>query len=98
MSMSEMAPRGQVELPELPVSSSWTEFGETMGSVGPGTHKRAKSKGFGGKAWKDIKRVSGDNVRKVGDYGNAVPGIGGLVGGGMDRRGRARKSRGRFRT
>jgi len=82
--MSEMAPRGEVEFPGLSVSTSWTELGEAMSSVGPGTHKRVKSNGFGGKAWEDIKRVSGDNVREVRGYSNAVPGVGSLVGRGMN--------------
>jgi hypothetical protein len=49
-----MAPRGKVKLPGFSISSSRTELGEAMSSVRPGAHKRAKSKGFRGKAGKDI--------------------------------------------
>ena len=93
-----MTARGEVELPELPVSTSRTELGKTMSSVRPGAHKGAKRKGFRGKAWKDIKGVSGNKVREVRGYSDAVPTVGSLIGRGMNGRGRARKSRGRFRT
>lgn len=84
MSVSEMAPRGEIELPGLSVSTSRTELGKAMSSVRPGAHKGAKSNGFRGKAWKDIKGVSGNNVREVRGYSNAVPGVGSLVGRGMN--------------
>ena len=79
-----MAARGEVELPELPVSTPGVELGEAMSSIRPRTHKGAKRKGFRGKAWKDIKGVSGNNVREVRGYSNAVPGIRSLVGRAMD--------------
>ena len=41
--------------------------------------------------------MSGDNVREGGDYSNAVPGIRGFVGRGVDRLCGMRKSRGRIR-
>ena len=44
-----------------------------------------------------IKGVSGNNVREVRDHGNAVPGIGSLIGRGVNGWGRVRKSRGRVR-
>ena len=77
---------------------SGAELSKAVSGIRPGAHKGAKSNGFRGKAWKDIKRVSGDNVREVRGYSNAVPGVGSLVGRGVNGRGRARKSRGRFRT
>ena len=47
---------------------------------------------------KVIKGMSRNDVREVRDHGNAVPGIGGFVGRGINRRDRMRKSRGRVRT
>ena len=41
--------------------------------------------------------MSRDDVREVRDYGNAVPGIRGLVGRGANGQGGIRKSRGRVR-
>ena len=96
--MSEVALRGKPELCGVSVSSSRAEFSKVMSSVRPGAHKRAKGNRFRGNMGKDIKGMSGDNVGEVGDYGNAVPGIGGLVGRSVSRRRGMRKSRGRVRT
>jgi hypothetical protein len=98
MGMSEMAPRGEEELCAVPVSVSRTELSKAVGSIWPTAHEGAKGKGFGGNTGEDIKGVSGDNVREVQDYGNAVPGIGSLISRGVNGRGRVRKSRGRVRT
>ena len=57
-----------------------------------------KSKRFGGNAREDIKRVSRNNVREVRDHSNAVPGVGSLVGRGVNGWCGIRKSRGRVRT
>jgi hypothetical protein len=97
MSMSKVPSRGEPELCVFPVSASGVELGEAMGSVWPGLHKGMETEGFRGNARKDIKRVSRDNVREVGDYGKAVPSVGGFVGRGVDGWGRVRKSRGRVR-
>ena len=61
-------------------------------------HKGAKGNGFRGNMREDIKGVSGDDVGEVRDHSDAVPGIGSLVGRGVNRQGRVRKSRGRVRT
>jgi hypothetical protein len=98
MGMSEVALRGKPKLCEISVSASREELSEAVGSVWPGAHKGAKGNGFGGNAGKDIKGMGGDNVREVRDHSNAVPGIGSLVGRGVNRWGRMRKSRGRVRT
>ena len=74
------------------------ELGEAMGSVWPVMHKGLKGNGFRGNAGEDIKGVSGDDVREIRDYSNAVPGIGSLICGCVNGRGRVRKSRGRVRT
>jgi hypothetical protein len=58
----------------------------------------APSLEYNSNAGKDIKGMSRDNVREVGDYSNAVPGIGGLVGRSVSRQHGMRKSRGRVRT
>ena len=74
------------------------ELGKVMSSVWPMTHKGADGDGFGDNMGKGIKGMSGDNVRKVRDYSNAVPGIGGLISRGVNGWGRVRKSRGQVRT
>ena len=96
--MSEVAPRGEEEFCVVPVSASGMELSKAMGNIWPTAHEGAKGNGFGGNVGEDIKGVSGDNVREVRDHGNAVPGIGSLVGRGVNGRGRVRKSRGRVRT
>ena len=96
--MSKMPSRGELELCIIPVNASGAELSETMGSVWPGVHKGTEAKGFRGNARKDIKRMSRNDIREVGDHGNAVPSIGSLVGRGVNRWGRVRKSRGRVRT
>ena len=69
-----------------------------VSSIGPTAHKGMKGDWFGCNTGEDIKRVSGDNVREVRDYSNAVPGVGSLIGGCVNGWGRMRKSRGRVRT
>jgi hypothetical protein len=98
MGVSKMPSRGEPELCVIPVSTSGVELGEAMGSVRPGAHEGMETKGFRGNARKDIKRMSRDNVREVGDHGKAVPTVGSLVGRGVNRWGRVRKSWGRVRT
>jgi hypothetical protein len=98
MAMSEVASRGEPELCRISVSSSGAELGKAVGSVRSAAHERAKGNRFRGNAGEDIKGVSRNNVREVRDYGNAVPGIGSLVGRGINGWGRVRKSRGRVRT
>jgi hypothetical protein len=98
MGMSEMAPRGEEELCVISVSASRMELSKAVGSIWPTAHEGAKGNGFRGNTGEDIKEVSGDNVREVRDYGNAVPGIGSLIDRGVNGRGRVRKSRGRVRT
>jgi hypothetical protein len=98
MGMSEVTSRGKEELCIVSVSASRMELSKAMGSIWPTAHERADGNGFGGNTGEDIKRVSGNNVGEVGDYGNAVPGVRSLVGGCVNGRGRVRKSRGRVRT
>ena len=98
MSVSEMAPWGEEELCVVSVSTAGVELCKAVGSIWPRAHKGAKGKGFGGNTGKDIKRVSGNDVREVRDYSNAVPGVSSLVGRGVNGWGRMRKSRGRVRT
>jgi hypothetical protein len=95
--MSEVAPRGKPKLCRVSVSASRAELSKAVGSVRPRVHKRAKGNGFRGNMGKDIKGVSGDDVREVRDYSNAVPGIGSLVGRGVNGWRGMRKSRGRIR-
>jgi hypothetical protein len=96
--MSEMAPRGKPKLCGVSISTLGAELGKVVSSVWPVAHKGAKGNGFGGNARKDIKRMSGNDVREVRDYSNAVPGIRGFIGRGINGWGSMRKSRGRVRT
>jgi hypothetical protein len=96
--VSEVASRGQPELCGVSVSLSRAEFSKAMSSIWPEAHKRTMGNRFRGNVGKDIEGMSRDNVREVGDYGNAVPGIGGLVGRSVSRWHSMRKSRGRVRT
>jgi hypothetical protein len=98
MSMSEMASRGKPELGRIPIGMSGVELSETMSSIRPGAHERAKGNGLWGNVGENIKRVSGNGIREVRDHGNAVPGIGSLVCRGVNWWDSVRKSRGRFRT
>jgi hypothetical protein len=77
---------------------SRAELGKAVSSVWPTAHEGSKGNGFRGNAGEDIKGMSGDNVREVRDYSNAVPGVRSLVGGCVNGWGRVRKSRGRVRT
>jgi len=93
-----MAPRSEPEFCVVAISTTGVELSEVVSSIQPRAHKGAEGNGFRGNVGKDIKGMSGNDVREVRDYGNAVPGIGGLVGRGVNGRGRVRKSRGRVRT
>jgi len=98
MSVSEVALRGKPELCRVSISTLRAELGEVVSSIWPAAHKRMKSKRFGGNVREDIKRVSRNNVREVRDHSNAVPGVGSLVGRGVNGWCSIRKSRGRVRT
>jgi hypothetical protein len=96
--MSEVASRGKPELRGVSISTSRAEVSKAVSSVWLVAHKGTEGNGFGGNMREDIKRVSGDDVGKVRDHSDAVPGIRGLVGRGVNGWGRMRKSRGRVRT
>jgi hypothetical protein len=98
MGVSKMALRGKPKLCGVSISASRAELSKAVSSIWPGVHKGAKGNGFRGNAGKNIKGMSRDNVREVGDYGNAVPGVGSLVGRSVSGRCGMRKSRGRVRT
>jgi hypothetical protein len=98
MSVSKVASRGEPKLCGISISTSRVELGKAVSCVQPGAHKRAKGNRFRGDTGENVKRVSGNNVREVRDYCNAVPGIRSLVRGCVSGRGGMRKSRGRVRT
>jgi hypothetical protein len=98
MSVSKVPSRGKPKLCGVSISASGAEVSKAMSSIGPTAHKGAKGNWFRGNAWKDIQRMSQDDVREVGDYSNAVPGVRSLVSRGVNGWGRMRKSRGRVRT
>ena len=97
MGVSKMPSRGKPELCRVSISASEAEVGEAMSSIGPTAHKGAKGNWIRGNAWKDIQRMSRDDVRKVRDYSNAVLGVRSLVSRSVDGWGGMRKSRGRVR-
>jgi hypothetical protein len=92
-----MSSRSKPKLCGISVSMLRVELGEAMSSIWPEVHKRAKGNGFRGNVGKNIKGVSGNNVREVRDHSNAVPSIGSLIQGCIDRGSGMRKSRGRVR-
>jgi hypothetical protein len=96
--MSKVPSRGKLELCGVSVTASRMELSKAVSSVRPAAHKGADSNGFRGNMGKDIKGMGRDDVRKVRDYSNAVPGIGSLVRRGVNGRSGMRKSRGRVRT
>ena len=98
MGVSKMPSRGEPELCVIPVSTSGAELGKAVSSIWPVAHKGVEGNRLGGNARKDIKRMSGNNVREVRDYGNAVPSVGSFVGRGVNGWSGVRKSRGRVRT
>ena len=98
MGVSEVASRGKPELCRISVSASRAELGKAVSSIQPVAHKGAKGNGFGDNMREDIKGMSGNDVGEVRDHGNAVPGIGGLIGRGVNGWCSMRKSRGRVRT
>ena len=77
--MGEMASWGNPELGGIPVSTSGAELSKAMSGIGPRAHKGVKGKGFRGNVGEDIKRMSRNGIREVGDNGNAVPSIRSLV-------------------
>jgi len=77
--MSEVALRGKPKLREVPISAAGVELGKAVSSIRPAAHKGAKGNVIGSNTGKDIKGMSRNNFREVGDYGNAVPGIGSLI-------------------
>jgi len=96
--MSKVASRSEPKLCGISISALRAELGEVMGSIWPGVHKRVKGNRFRGNTGENIKRVSGNNVREVRDYCNAVPSIRSIIGRCVSRWGSVRKSRGRVRT
>jgi hypothetical protein len=93
-----MPSRGNPELCRISISASGTELSKAMSSVWPMVHKGTDGDGFGGNVRKDVKGVSGNDIGEVRDYGNAVLGIRGFIGRGVNGQGSVRKSRGRVRT
>jgi hypothetical protein len=79
MGVSKMTAWSNPKLSRVAISASGVELGETVSSVGPGAHERVKGNGFRGNAWKDIKGMGWDDIRKVRDYSNALPHIRSLV-------------------
>jgi hypothetical protein len=95
--ISEVALRGKPKLCRVSISILGTEVSKVVSSIWPAVHKGVKGNGFGGYTGKDIKGMYRNNLREVRDYGNAVPGIGSLVGRCVNGWGGMRKSRGRVR-
>ena len=96
--MSKVPSRGEPELCGISISASGAEIGKVMSSIWPMAHKGAKGNGFRGNTRKDVKGVSVYNIGEVRDHSDAVPGVGSLVGRGVNGWCSMRKSRGRVRT
>jgi hypothetical protein len=79
MGVSKMPSRGKPELCVVSIRVPGVELGEAVSSVWPRAHEGSKSKRFGCNAGKNIKGMGGDNIREVGDYSNAIPGIRSLI-------------------
>jgi hypothetical protein len=77
--MSKVALRSKPQFHRIPVCMSRVELGEMMRSIWPGAHKRVKGNRFRGNVGENLKRVSRNDLREVGDYSNAVPSIGSIV-------------------
>jgi hypothetical protein len=97
VSISLVRARCRPKLHKTTISMQGTELG--MRSIRPETQEGFKGKGFRSNMGKDVKGMSGDNVREGRDYSDAVSGIryfkeGSVIGG----EGRRRKSRGRVRS
>jgi hypothetical protein len=98
MGMSKVPSRGEPELCGISISALGAEIGKAMSSIWPTAHKGAKGNGFRGNVRKDVKGVSRYNIGEVRDHSDAVPGVGSLVGRGVNGWCSMRKSRGRVRT
>jgi hypothetical protein len=77
----------------------WVKGSETMCVIELRSHKATKVKGFMGKAWKDIKWVSRNNIGEPrynsGGRWGCIPSLGGRIG--IERSRSERKSGGRVR-
>jgi hypothetical protein len=73
----------ETELPIVNISLVWREAGKPMTIVRPRSHKAPEAEGLWGNTWKDIKRVSGNNVRELrnnsGRRWGCIPSIRGRV-------------------
>jgi hypothetical protein len=97
MAVSKMASRSKPKLCGISISTLRAKLSEVMRGIGPRVHKGMHSYRFRSDTGKDIKGMSRDDIRKIRDYSNAVPGIGGIIGRCVSGWGSVRKSRGRFR-
>jgi hypothetical protein len=98
VSVSEVRARRRPKPHYVIISAVGTEVLKAVRGVRRGSHKRANREGLRFDMGEDIKGMGRDDVGKGGDYGDAVPGIGGFKERVRIGRGRGRKSRGRFRT
>ena len=69
----------EVELPIVSIGPVWTEVGKAVTIVRPRTHKAFSAERFWGNMWKNIKRVSGNNIGELGNNSRGrwgrIPGI-----------------------
>jgi len=97
MRIGHMRPGCQAELPIVTICMVWMKASKVMHIIRPRSHKASKAKGFRGKARKNIKWMSRDDVGEVrynsGRRWGHIPGLRGRVS-----IGRRRKSRGRVKT
>jgi hypothetical protein len=75
----------KVELCRIVVYAIRSEIREVVGRIGLRVKEWLETKGFRGEIRENIKEVSGNNVGKVRDKGEAILHIGGLRGGHVNR-------------
>jgi hypothetical protein len=63
--MGQIGAGCQAEFPIISICAIGAKGSETMHVIGLGLHKASKVKGFRGKAWKDIERVSRNNIQEL---------------------------------
>jgi hypothetical protein len=95
--MSLMGLGHELEFCRVVIHPVRAELREVVSRVGPGVKKGLKVERFRSEIGQDIKGMSRDGVREVGDNDKAIPCIGGFIGGCGDGWRGVRKSGGRVR-
>jgi hypothetical protein len=65
MCMGHMGVGCQVKLLIVSICMVWAKGGKVMCIIGPRSHKALKAERFRGNAWKNIKQMGWNNIRKL---------------------------------